>query len=95
MLLRDTKDRSSLQSHSLLNHLYGVSDARTGVVASYAVVAGQFLNLTCNSSAAPADPLESLPGYYNGCVLTMLTGPAKGYSTRIVGYAPASRAPFA
>ncbi|MGQ9576006.1 MAG: hypothetical protein ACUVUC_11885 [Thermoguttaceae bacterium] len=65
--------------HSLLEDMYG-DDTLPGTAAAITpVCGGQLLNLTVNIP----EPAKRV-----GCVLTALSGPAAGKSTRIVGYDP-------
>lgn len=59
-------------------------DPANGVV----VVSTDGVDLTATHQTTPGyyGGLREIPGYYNGCVLTILSGKAKGVSTRIVGY---------
>lgn len=94
-LLRDTRLRSALWGHSLLLDLYG-SDGVTGEIIGGITLEGatgqQFLRFNVQNDNPARSPfgrtLNSIPGYYNGQVLTMLDGPARGKSTRIVQYTP-------
>ena len=94
-LIRDTRVRSSLQGHSLLNDLYG-NDGIMGEIASTTSSSsytngGQYLRLNFNVGTVGNDPafsatLEAAEDYYNGRVLTMLEGRAANLSTRIIKY---------
>ncbi len=91
---------SALYGHSLLNDLYG-NDGMCGKINGANVVtplaAGaphtQFVDLSAGSLSyfllptfvLPTSPY-TLSGYFNGCVLTMIDGPAAELSTRIVGW---------
>ncbi|TWT38018.1 hypothetical protein KOR34_29850 [Posidoniimonas corsicana] len=45
------------------------------------------VGLEPSADGVPVDhTLSRIDGYYNGCLLTMLSGPAKGQSTRIIDY---------
>lgn len=91
-VLRGTNDPdSSLQGHSLLEDLYGPPQLYGRVMptsaASPAVVqlaGGQLLNI--NIAASPGYALAPYSGAYCGQVITVIDGPAQGYSSRIVGY---------
>jgi hypothetical protein len=88
-VLRGTLNRQSvLQGHCLLEDLYG-SDGVQGIASSVFTgeVGGQYLrfNFTPNAVASFA----TVNAFYNGAVLTMIDGPAKGHSTRVVAYQPA------
>jgi len=83
---------------SLLEKMYG-NGAALGTLAAVnpngVIASGQFIDLQLPAGSVPLppppvalDPYGAPAGYYNGCVLTMLTGPAAGLSTRIVGYLP-------
>lgn len=82
-IVRDTNQMTSpLRGHSLLRDMYGAS-FRGSVSGSVTTGAGGQLVLF---GATSATTLSSFDGHYNGCVLTFLDGPAKGLSTRVVGY---------
>ncbi len=97
---------SSLQYNSLLHAMYGSAPPLYGKTmngigsaiytgtcsATKSIAGGQMLQLTCTPIGVA--PMVPLSGYYNGCVLTMLDGPAAGYSTRITGYAPPAGGTF-
>lgn len=86
-LLRDTTTRSSLQGHSLLKDLYDSQTSVIGRVTGYAATAGgQFRNVSFDQTISPQFSIDV--GAYNGCVFTFLTGAARGFSTRVVGYGP-------
>jgi hypothetical protein len=87
-LLRGTNTRSSLFGHDLLGDLYGI-DGVGGTVGNAAPdmnVGGQIMQISFNPN--PSSPYSPIAGSYIGNVFTMLEGPAKGHSTRVVGYAP-------
>ena len=68
------------------------------VEATVADLYGNPLDMNGNPippSASPPPPrgLSTLENSYNGLVLTFLSGPARGQSTRIVGYLPAATTP--
>ncbi len=102
-LFTDTVDaRSSLRSHGLLRDMYG-DDGFTANVASVSqllpspsntnVQVGQFFGVTLGNlqdydGVALSDGLSPIAGYYGGCVLTFVDGPARGHSTRVVDYDP-------
>lgn len=79
-------NRSALWGHDLLSDLYGNDGAFATITAAApeAAVGQQFLQLALAPLGGYA--LPDCYGYYNGCVLTVLDGNARGYSTRIVGY---------
>lgn len=84
---------SSILGHAMLADLYG-NDWATGNAGSGSVLTGsngQFvqINYTGLKLGLPRNN-TGRNGYYDGCVLTMLDGPAAGFSTRIVGYFPTS-----
>jgi len=66
----------------LLRDLYGASGVKGNVESATSEMNGQFLYIT----ASAAGDFSDVRGFYNGCVFTMLTGPARGCSTRVVGY---------
>ena len=91
-LLRGSNNpTSSIGGHSLLENLYGHFSAY-GTLQSYSDLAGaggQFKKLTVGFDAARTRvPNASLTtaGFFNGCVLTVVDGPAAGSSARVVGY---------
>lgn len=75
------------------------NDVFTNGGAAYAISGGQFLDLWVNPTIAftstdgEAYTLNTIEGFYNGCVLTILSGPARGWSTTIVGYFQVSGVP--
>jgi hypothetical protein len=99
--IRGTDDpHSVIGPHSLLEDLYG-NDGIQGFVASAAQSASGLIDITISGTPTSilqfldqgglTHPIVSLsqiqlPGQYNGCVLTMIDGPAAGKSTRIVGW---------
>lgn len=99
-VLRGTQNpASALGPHSLLEDIYGHRAIR-GSVNSSGWIPG---------TGVPADPpgpmteiwatttgpaFSTIDGYYNGRVLTMLTGPAAGQSTRIVDYRTGAQTVF-
>ncbi len=87
VLFRDTNDaHSPFRSWSLLEGIYGNVSFRGMVAATPQVQAGgQFVQF-----AVTATNFSSMPNYYKGCVLTMLTGQCAGLSTRIVASAASS-----
>lgn len=93
-LVRDTVNpQSALRGHSLLADIYGNDGAKGTISSAAAVAGGQFYDLQVASltdlfgNAYPAGSTVQTPGYFNGCVLTILSGPAANLSTRIVGWA--------
>lgn len=89
-VLYDSNGRGSLQGHSLLRDLYG-TDYVTTTVANTTVneaprksVNSHFLVFSINTNAT----MSTAPGYYNGRVITFITGQAAGISSRIAGYEP-------
>jgi hypothetical protein len=93
---------SALSIHSLLEDMYGYDgliSSYVGVsIASVSNNTGstpaQFIDLFLTPTTTPFSSAMSagyvgnanLSGYFNGCVLTMLSGALAGKSTRIVGY---------
>ncbi len=87
--------RSVIGPHSLLEHVYGpytavgkvdsvVADSTGGQVIEFKVK-----STTDLTSANPNFLLSSafrVEGYFDGCVITMTSGPAKGLTSRIVRY---------
>jgi hypothetical protein len=68
---------------------FGQNDPLTTIDESTLVVPDtrHALTLEPNVNGQPqAHPLPLTKGYYNGCLLTMTSGPAAGQSTRIVDY---------
>ena len=91
-LVRDTTNPlSAIRGHSLLRDMYGNDGFRAQVNPDPVEVPGterQFLELTLAGESKDIRGNDYVPqetfGYYNGCVLTFLTGLNKGISTRIV-----------
>ena len=85
-LLVDTENiNSSMLGHGLLNDMYGPPTAVGQLSSNGTLISStgnQFLDLTLDKNVA------DLHGNVSGRVLTMLDGPLKGMSTRIV-YTPA------
>ena len=100
-----TNPMSAIQDGSLLEDMYG-TDAFKGTLSRNAAGSAnqsntpdQLLDLTFNvnyytwgSTITQTLGLSIIPGYYNGCVLTMTSGRLGGLSTRIIGYNPNLRA---
>lgn len=95
-LIRGTNNAlSAVGPHSLLEDLYGqpagaaalqLSDAAVPMSGVSAVTAGGQLFEFDVPAFPNGHPLQrATPYHYLGCVLTMLTGPAAGQSTHIVG----------
>jgi hypothetical protein len=81
--------QSPLQAHNFLENLYGNEWFQGSMTGATAVIgAGQLIQFTF-PAPPPAPPLfpnkTFLPEQHLGAVLTMLAGPATGYSTHIVG----------
>lgn len=92
-VLRGTNDSDSvLQGHGLLDDLYGPPQLFGRVASPSSPTAldviplanGQLL--TMNILPAKGYALAPYNGAYCGQVITMIDGPAQGYSSRIVGY---------
>ncbi|HUY90004.1 MAG TPA: hypothetical protein VMV10_14810 [Pirellulales bacterium] len=91
-VVRGTNDSDSpLQGHSLLEDLYGppqlygrVLPTNAAAPAVVQVAGGQLLDM--NVAASTGYGLAPYNGAYCGQVITMIDGPAQGYSSRIVGY---------
>ncbi len=89
-VLYDSNGRGSLQGHSLLRDLYGTDYVLTTVAnttvndAPRKSANNQFVVFSINATAQ----MSTAPGYYNGRVITFITGPAAGISSRIAGYEP-------
>jgi len=82
-VLRDTRNpRSSLMGHSLLGDLYGPEGFSAALTGYSFELGGQVMRLDYTPLGASARPDD----YFNGGVLTLVTGPAAGHSTRIVDY---------
>ncbi len=106
-IVRGTRNpQSSLYGHDLLNDLYGNDSVRFASAAALpvnSVAGGQFIDFAIDAAVAPpqglatAPPLVTAqmhtPGFYNGCVLTVLNGAAANRSTRIVGWGHDGGAP--
>ncbi len=101
-LLRDTNVRSSLIGHSILGDIYGSNNRwnqsptppvieilRSQLASVAAPGNGQVLELRLTTTTG----LSNRPNYYAGRVLTFISGPAKGTSTRVVAYRPAGGTP--
>lgn len=56
-----------------------------GEIQPNAPIGGSFTTIDSNRSNAQTE------GFYNGCLLTMTTGPATGRSTRVLRYSPANQ----
>jgi hypothetical protein len=88
IVLFDSVGRSALRGHSLLRDMYGTDYVQTTVASAPAfVVSGQFLRFSINTTPT-AGTLVNIPGFYNARVITFITGPAAGTSSRIAGYDP-------
>ncbi len=91
ILVGSNNPASALQGHGLLEDMYGPPSYK-GTIPSNPFVDQQtgfmiFQNLRNNATPfGYLSLLKPTEGYYNGQVLTMLTGPAQGQSTRIVKY---------
>jgi hypothetical protein len=95
-VIRGSKDANTpLARWSLLEDLYGESVAGTVTSSPGAFdPGGQILMFSITTDPRYAGLLKDVSntafkvgdGYFNGRVLTMLSGPAKGQSTRIVGF---------
>lgn len=95
-----TNPHSAIGPHSLLEDLYGNDQVRSKVVAFQAdgasasqVGGNAFLAFEVDpsqfrDSEDASDPGAKYFGYYNGRVITMLTGPCAGQSSRITNYLP-------
>ncbi len=94
-----TNGASSLRTQSLLNDIYGTDGAlgsyvntNVNYVPSTSLAQTQFLDIQIPAitnvagSPIPTSTQIQTAGYFNGCVLTMVTGPAANLSTRIVGW---------
>jgi len=83
---------SPFRIHSALGSLYGNDGIRGTLTANAApltAVGGQFVAISVNPDVGSV--MSPISGYYAGCVMTMLDGPAAGQSRRIVDYIPGSR----
>ena len=90
-LLRGSGNASSvLNGHSLLEDLYGRDGVSGNIVGAQLEVGGQFVGLDFASS--PGEPFGTFAGFHSGAVLTMVSGPARGTSTRVTGYSPSEYA---
>ncbi|MGY8771009.1 MAG: hypothetical protein ACKVH8_21570 [Pirellulales bacterium] len=76
---------SALKDHDLLGDMYGVESVR-GEISIAPIKSNGLMVLKFNYD--PTDPQEFVPvsGYYGGCVMTFLSGDAKGHSVRILRY---------
>lgn len=97
----DLTPGSPFLNRSLLEDMYGHLSLQATIsnIDTTTYVGGEIVQLTLNNSSSnnpswmPPDPNNYFnflqnPGYYTGCVLTMLEGPAKGSSSRIVAAKP-------
>lgn len=91
---------STIQGHDLLGDMYG-NQSRRGTITDVDATPGphdgsagnpvirEFMKITVSSSGSNnLQRFTPVQGHYNGCVMTFLSGHAKGRSTRIVGYNP-------
>jgi len=99
-LLRDTtRPGSVLRYHSLLRDMYGGGDdGFRGSIASASMVnqtGDQFMDIKVNTgdlymidstSTTPDYTLFQITAYYAGRLFTVINGPARGATSRIVGY---------
>jgi hypothetical protein len=103
-----TNTHSALQQHSLLNDIYGIPPVMGSISAPATplVPGGQFLNIivaadTFSAVSVKVSPvggvgrittMSDTPGYYNGCVFTVVFGDRSipNVSARILGYTPAA-----
>lgn len=95
IVVSDSVGRSALKGHSLLRDLYGTDYVQSTVTVQPSAVLeyprksanGQFLVFGISTTPS-AGSLSDTPGFYNARVITFITGPAAGISTRIAGYDP-------
>jgi len=83
-ILRGTNNPASvIGPHSLLEDIYGNGSITGNMASAQGLCGGQLACITPDPANMPtvADRARR-----TGCVLTMLTGPAVGQSTRVVGY---------
>ncbi|MDA1054180.1 MAG: hypothetical protein O3C40_27350, partial [Planctomycetota bacterium] len=89
-LLRGTVDENSpFRGHELLRDMYGIEGVTGNVNAATFQAGNQLIDLTLNSVqnlTGSSTSLSSDSGYYNGCVITFVSGDAGGVSARIVAY---------
>lgn len=87
ILRGDNNAQSALRSHSLLEDLYG-SDGVQGVVekCDQFVANGALMYLEANGNGLDGGTADDFYGYYNGRVITMLSGPCAGQSSRVTNY---------
>jgi hypothetical protein len=91
-VLVGTNDSNSvLQGHGLIEDLYGPPQLFGRVLPTSAasppvvqLAGGQLLNMNVEATAGYV--LAPYNGAYCGQVITMIDGPAQGYSSRVVGY---------
>ncbi|WP_425615628.1 hypothetical protein NA78x_005557 [Anatilimnocola sp. NA78] len=86
--LYGTQTNGSLQGQEMLRDLYG-TDSLTANVGSLnndtnKTCGNQFTVIQLTRTAA----MSAAPGFYNGRVLTFISGNAAGLSTRVAGYEP-------
>lgn len=95
VLVGSTNELSVLQQHSLLEDLYGPPLINSSLLQapSYGYLGAAdnsagflHLELTDAQLASSGGPFRELPGCYNGCVITMLSGNCAGKSSRILRY---------
>lgn len=85
-VIRGTKSPASvIGPWSLLEDLYGNRVAAASLTAAQPIAGGQLFECTF---VVPNPPGNWRPYDAAGCVLTMLTGPAAGHSTRILSHVP-------
>jgi hypothetical protein len=86
-----TNNHSSLQFHDLLGDKYGHEVLRgqvENVVVPLPTGSGQVLEFSVQTTTN----MSPFAGYYNGCLLTVLNGPAAGKTARVIGYNPSASA---
>ncbi|MEX2175437.1 MAG: hypothetical protein WD872_13830 [Pirellulaceae bacterium] len=101
-LVYDTPGNSALRGHSLLGDAFGhdfvfddASDGNANDDTKFLLPSNwennQAFAFQVNSQALQANggTLSPIPDYYSGRILTFTTGPAEGYSGRIMNYEPA------
>ncbi|MEK6235474.1 MAG: hypothetical protein N2C14_12270, partial [Planctomycetales bacterium] len=94
-ILSGTNDRFSvIGQHGLLEDMYGPPSAVAPIPANgfadsdatFVIGSGEMMAIGNLPTGVGA--FSTFPGYYNGQVITMVSGAAEGQSSRITGYGP-------
>ena len=91
-VLYDTQGLGSLRGVSLLRDMYGNDYVHTNVNGAPSTdnrktANNQFVVFPMNTTTITGTA-ANIPGFYNGRVLTFISGAAAGISTRVAGYEP-------